>query len=81
MRAQQQYYNQQNHGNPYGKPYGNPYGNPYARPNSTYVNSYGENRSGAKPDDPFGEFTSENKGDGNSDPFADVGGHSDDLFN
>ena len=73
MRSQQQYYNGQN-------PYGNSYGNPYSRPNSPYGQQYGGGAPVSKPEDPFGEFTTGNKGNGNEDPFAEMNGNSDDFF-
>jgi hypothetical protein len=66
IRSQQQYYNRQN-------PYGNPYGGQY--------NPYGQDTpSPRKPEEPFGEFSSQNNGDAQN-PFSDVNGGSDDFFN
>ncbi len=73
MRAQQQYYNRQN-------PYGNPYGNPYNTPNSPYGGPGKDEKTAAKPADPFEEFFSNDQGkssDGDSD---DTRGGSDDFF-
>ena len=77
MRTQQQYYNRQN---PYGNPYGNSYGNPYARPNPPYGQQYGGEQPIEKPDEPFGEFSSDDKGNNAGSAFNEMGGNSDDLF-
>lgn len=65
MRSQQQYYNRQN-------PYGNSYGGQY--------NPYGQGTpTSPKPEEPFGEFSSQNDADSKN-PFSDVSGGSDDFF-
>ena len=73
MRAQQQYYSRQN-------PYGNPYGTPYNTQNSPYGSAGADEKSEAKPADPFDEFFSDGQGEKSDDPFEDVNGGSDEFF-
>lgn len=71
-RMQQAQYGRPPYGNPYGNPYGGSYGDPYGGP-------YGQNGQSpyggptAKPDDPFGEFSSGENKSSAQDPFGEFG--------